>query len=89
MEMQLQTHGQGHVFPQRKVQKYSALAQRINADLLCDEGTAPRHTRARVLELGTENPLLDSKEEQELASEIENELRKVRTCVLRRRFVTA
>lgn len=41
-----------------KVQKYSTLAQRINADFLCDE----------------ENPLLESKEEQELASDIEEDL---------------
>lgn len=49
-------------FIQSRVQKYSSLAQRINADLCCDE----------------ESPLIESKEEQELAAEIEHDLKEVR-----------
>jgi hypothetical protein len=41
-----------------RVQSYSSLAQRINADLICDE----------------ENSLIDSNEEQSLANEIERDL---------------
>lgn len=48
-----------------KVQKYSSLAQRINADFLCDE----------------ENPLLESKEEQELGSDIESDLNELAECI--------
>lgn len=48
-------------FKQAKVQKYSYIAQRINADFLCDE----------------ENPLIESKEEQELAADIEQDLNEV------------
>jgi hypothetical protein len=46
---------------QTRIQKYSYLAQKINADLCCDE----------------ESPLIESKEEQELAVEIEHDLKEV------------
>eukprot|EP01041_Mallomonas_annulata_P004096 gene4096-8144_t len=49
-----------------KVQKYSSLAQRINADFLCDE----------------ENPLMESKEEQELASDIDHDLNELSDCIV-------
>jgi len=48
-----------------KVQKYSSLAQKINADFLCDE----------------ENPLIESKEEQELAIDIDQELSEMAECI--------
>jgi Golgi SNAP receptor complex protein 1 len=51
------------------VQKYSALAQKINADFLCDE----------------ENPLMDSKEEQSLATEIEKDLNDLADCIAQMR----
>ena len=44
------------------MQKYSSLAQKINANFLCDE----------------ENPLIESKEEQELAADIDQDLNAVR-----------
>ena len=50
-----------YLMRQLKVQKYSALAQKINADFSCDE----------------ESPLVESKEEQELAVEIEQDLHEV------------
>ena len=46
---------------QASIQKYSTISQKINADYLCDE----------------ENALLESKEEQEMSSIIENDLKKV------------
>ena len=46
---------------QSKVQKYASLAQKINADFLCDE----------------ENPLLENREEQELGNDIERDLHEV------------
>jgi len=48
-----------------KVQKYSYIAQRINADFLCDE----------------ENPLMESKEENELATDIERDLCELSECI--------
>jgi len=56
-----------------KVQKYSSLAQRINADFLCDE----------------ENPLMESKEEQELASDIDNDLNELSECINNMRDCTS
>ena len=53
---------------QTKVQKYSSLAQKINANFLCDE----------------ENPLIESKEEQELATDIDQDLNAVRRRCWRR-----
>ncbi len=50
---------------QTKVQKYTSLAQKINANFLCDE----------------ENPLIESKEEQELAVEIEQDLNAMAECI--------
>ena len=55
-----------------KVQKYSSLAQKINADFLCDE----------------ENPLIESKEEQSLSSEIERDLHELSDCINNMRTVT-
>ena len=55
-----------------KVQKYSSLAQKINADFLCDE----------------ENPLIESKEEQSLSSEIERDLHELSECINNMRTVT-
>ena len=75
-----------------KVQKYSSLAQKINADFLCDEGNFSMHllNLISVFELTvqieeitsnsanqTENPLMESKEEQELAVGIDEELNEV------------
>lgn len=48
-----------------KVQKYSSIAQKINADFLCDE----------------ENPLIESKEEQELAVDIDHDLTDLAECI--------
>lgn len=48
-----------------KVQRYSNVAQKINADFLCDE----------------ENPLMESKEEQELAVDIERDLQELLDCI--------
>lgn len=48
-----------------KVQRYSSLAQKINADFLCDE----------------ENPLTEGEEEQTLSSEIERDLHELLDCI--------
>lgn len=48
-----------------KIQKYSSLAQKINADFLCDE----------------ENPLLESSDEKELSSDIERDLNDLADCI--------
>ena len=48
-----------------KIQKYSSLAQKINADFLCDE----------------ENPLIESNDEQELSSDIERDLNELSECI--------
>lgn len=48
-----------------KIQKYSSLAQKINADFLCDE----------------ENPLVESNDEQELSSDIERDLNELSDCI--------
>eukprot|EP00603_Paraphysomonas_imperforata_P005188 CAMPEP_0114427732 /NCGR_PEP_ID=MMETSP0103-20121206/8522_1 /TAXON_ID=37642 ORGANISM="Paraphysomonas imperforata, Strain PA2" /NCGR_SAMPLE_ID=MMETSP0103 /ASSEMBLY_ACC=CAM_ASM_000201 /LENGTH=228 /DNA_ID=CAMNT_0001596847 /DNA_START=83 /DNA_END=766 /DNA_ORIENTATION=+ len=48
-----------------KVQKYASLAQKINADFLCDE----------------ENPLLENREEQELGNDIERDLHELAECI--------
>lgn len=48
-----------------KVQRYASLAQKINADFLCDE----------------ENPLLENREEQELANDIERDLNELSECI--------
>ena len=48
-----------------KIQSYSSLAQKINADFLCDE----------------ENPLIESSDEQELASDIERDLNDLADCI--------
>ena len=48
-----------------KLQKYTSLAQKINADFLCYE----------------ESPLLDSNEENELASDIERDLNELSECI--------
>lgn len=48
-----------------KVQRYSSLAQKINADFLCDE----------------ENPLAEGEEEQSLSSEIERDLQELSECI--------
>lgn len=50
---------------EKKVQNYSAIAQKINADFLCDE----------------ENPLIESNDEQILASEIERDLAELYDCI--------
>ncbi len=47
------------------IQKYSSIAQRINADFSYDE----------------EDPLIDNKEEQELASDIERDLGELSDCI--------
>jgi len=48
-----------------KIQKYSSVAQKINAEFLCDE----------------ENPLMASNEERELSSEIERDLHDLSECI--------
>lgn len=48
-----------------KVQKYASLAQKINADFLCDE----------------ENPLLENREEQELGNDIDRDLQELSECI--------
>ena len=48
-----------------KIQSYSSLAQKINADFLCDE----------------ENPLIESSDEQELATDIERDLNDLAECI--------
>jgi Golgi SNAP receptor complex protein 1 len=48
-----------------RVQRYSSLAQKINASLMCDE----------------ENPLTGGSEEQSLASEIERDLHELSECI--------
>lgn len=48
-----------------KIQRYASLAQKINADFLCDE----------------ENPLLENKEEQELGTDIERDLSELSECI--------
>jgi len=59
---------------ENRVQSYSSLAQRINADLTCDE----------------ENPLMsgESGEEHALSSEIENDLAELSTCINSMRSAT-
>ena len=54
---------------QNKVQAYSVVAQKINADFLCDE----------------ENPLVENREEQELSSDIERDLNEFASCIGRMR----
>jgi len=56
----------------RRVHKYSVLAQRINADLLCGD---------------EESPLLESREEHELSSEIERDLQQLSECISRMKDV--
>jgi hypothetical protein len=60
---------------QTKIQRYASLAQKINADFLCDEGLAPLCLGVLILHL--ENPLLENREEQELGSDIERDLSEV------------
>ena len=76
-----------------KVQKYSSLAQKINADFLCDEGNPviclvilmrvlnqqPKceDITSNFASQHIENPLMESKEEQELAVGIDEELNEV------------
>jgi Golgi SNAP receptor complex protein 1 len=50
---------------EKKVQNYSSIAQRINADFLCDE----------------ENPLIEDADEQQLAGEIERDLTELNDCI--------
>lgn len=50
---------------ENKIQRYSTLAQKINADLLCDE----------------ENPLIESTDEQELSGDIERDLNDLADCI--------
>jgi hypothetical protein len=50
---------------EQRVQAYSSLAQRINADLICDE----------------ENPLIGGGEERALATDIENDLAELLECI--------
>ena len=50
---------------EKKVQNYSSIAQRINADFLCDE----------------ENPLIEDNDEQSLAHEIESDLAELNECI--------
>jgi len=57
---------------ENRVQSYSSLAQRINADLTCDE----------------ENPLIESGEEQSLSSGIENDLAELSECINSMRTAT-
>ena len=56
-----------------KIQKYSSIAQQINADILCDE----------------ERPLVEGHEEQDLASEIERDLTELSDCINSMRACTA
>jgi len=48
-----------------KIQQYSSIAQKINADFLCDE----------------ENPLIGNKEEQEYSEDIERDLSELSDCI--------
>lgn len=50
---------------ENRVQSYSSIAQKINADLMCDE----------------ENPLIGGGEEQRLAADIENDLAELSECI--------
>ncbi|KAJ1404030.1 hypothetical protein B484DRAFT_404929 [Ochromonadaceae sp. CCMP2298] len=50
---------------EKKVQNYSTIAQKINANFLCDE----------------ENPLIESEDEQIVASEIERDLAELYDCI--------
>lgn len=50
---------------EKKVQNYSTIAQKINANFLCDE----------------ENPLIESDDEQLLGSEIERDLSELYDCI--------
>lgn len=50
---------------EKKVQSYSTIAQKINANFLCDE----------------ENPLIENDDEQVLASEIERDLAELYDCI--------
>lgn len=50
---------------EKKVQSYSTVAQKINANFLCDE----------------ENPLIENDDEQQLASEIERDLAELYDCI--------
>ena len=56
-----------------KIQKYSSLAQKINADFLCDE----------------ENPLIESSDEQELSLDIERDLNELAECITNMRNCSA
>lgn len=57
---------------ERKVQNYSSIAQKINANFLCDE----------------ENPLMESVDEQSLSSEIERDLNELYDCIQSMRSCT-
>mmetsp|Transcript_14734 Transcript_14734/g.24432 ORF Transcript_14734/g.24432 Transcript_14734/m.24432 type:complete len:235 (+) Transcript_14734:74-778(+) len=50
---------------EKKVQNYSTVAQKINANFLCDE----------------ENPLIGNEDEQSIASEIERDLAELYDCI--------
>lgn len=64
---------------QNKVQNYSAIAQRINANFIHDEGSyfqcASDGLVTYIFQI--ENPLIENNEEQVLASEIEHDLGEV------------
>jgi len=52
---------------EKKIQAYSSLSQRINANFLCDE----------------ENPLMEGDEEQSLSTDIERDLSELYDCIQR------
>jgi hypothetical protein len=67
---------------QVKVQRYSTIAQKINADFLCDEGYVIYkllYTRISYKAfVPSENPLMEGREEQEAGTEIEHTLAEVK-----------
>lgn len=78
---------------QKRVQNYSSIAQKINANFLCDEGNLILRitfsaTLFNVRPLITaENPLIESGDEQAVSSEIERDLAEV-SSTLSQIFVT-
>lgn len=76
-------------FLQKRVQNYSTIAQKINANFLCDEGEEWNniefydhyfHINNPLCYI--ENPLMESGDEQAVSSEIERDLAEVRFMLL-------
>ena len=80
------------------MQNYSSIAQKINANFLCDEGrtkyTIPYCIVSKCMSLTScpltlENPLIESDDEQAVASEIERDLGEVSPYTLGMIFRTS